>query len=204
MEVKNEQQQASEGSVTLIESTQLLGTRISPRKKLKTSPAPANTQIKANPSQATQGVRKPRGRPKKENVSAGSSEKKLVGSTQSTTGSPKKSTRAKAAVSPSKKKVPAPAPQTAVSPTKQKRLMVTLPSPGKMENSDLDGSRHTPSNAAERVKASPRKVAAAPPFKAMPKPLNSRSKNRQASPSVDRGGDDGELLAEEDDELLFA
>ncbi|KAL7771334.1 hypothetical protein CFE70_001277 [Pyrenophora teres f. teres 0-1] len=199
MEVEDEQEQASE---TLIQPTQFVGPKTLPRKKIKTDAAPAITSSKARPGRATQGATKPRGRPKKETVDVDSNEKKPVGSTQPVTARPRKS-RAKAAISPTKKTAPIPAAQRAVSPPEQRRLMVTLPSPRKMAASGLDDSENTQISAADRVKISPRKAATTSPFKVTPKPLSTRSKIVQASPSAERGGHDGGLIPDEEDELLF-
>ena len=199
MEVKDEQGQESE---TIIQSTQLPAPKTSPRKKIKTDMAPAITNSKARPSRAMQGATKPRARPKKKIMNAGSDEKDPIGPTQSATAKPRKS-RAKA-VSPTKKIAPTTAPRRAVSPTKQNRLMVTLRSPNKVVDSSLDGIENTQVSAADRVKTSPRKAATASPFKVIPKPLSTRSKNVQESLSADRGGYDGELISDQEDELLFA
>ena len=203
-EVKDEQQQTLEGNGIPFQPTQLLGPRTSPRKKLKTERASGTTQTKARSRQPTQGTSKLRGRSKKENVDAGSSANKLVAPTQPATTSPRRSKRAKAAVSPTKKTAPVLAPQKAISPMKQKTLIVTLPSPGKMAVSDLDGSENKQVSAADRAKASPQKAAVTglPPFKT--KSLSARSKKQEASPPASRGGYDGELIPNEEDELLFA
>ncbi|KAA8617156.1 hypothetical protein PtrSN002B_008415 [Pyrenophora tritici-repentis] len=200
MEVKDEREQVPQ---PLVQSTQLPGPSISPRKKAKTDTAPAITNSKTKPTRAKQGAAKPRGRPRKEIVDAGSSEKKPVASTQPVAARPRKP-RAKAAVSPTKKTAPIPAPQGAVSTVKQKRLMVTLPIPRKMPDSSLDGSENTQVSAGDRVKMSHQKAATTSPFKVIPKPLGTRSGNRQASPPAGQGEDDGELIPDEDDELLLA
>jgi len=203
-EVKDEQQQALEGSGILIQPTQLPGPKTSPRKKIKTERASGTTRTNVRSRQPTQGNSKLRGRSTKENADAGSGAKKLVAPTQPATASPRRSKRAKAAVSSTQNIAPAPAPRKAISPTKQKRLMVTLPCPGKMAASGLDGSENKQVGAADRVKASPQKAAVTrlPPLKA--KLLSARSKNQEASSPVSRGGYDGKLIRDEKDELLFA
>ncbi|RMZ66598.1 5-azacytidine resistance azr1 [Pyrenophora seminiperda CCB06] len=205
MEVKDEQQQASEGTTIQIQPAQLLGARTSPRKKLKTSTSPGATKSKARSNQTTQGASKTRRRPKKENTNGTSSEKQSVRRTQPATAGLRKSTRAKAAT-PVQTTAPIPAPRRPVSPTKQKRLIVTLSIPHMMAHSDLDGSESIQVSAADRVKIAHRKAADGKlaPFKAKPKPLSARSKNLQAISPAGRGENDREPLLDPADELLFA
>jgi len=73
-----------------------------------------------------------------------------------------------------------------------------------MAASDLDGSENKQVSAADTAKASPQKAAVTglPPLKG--KPLSAPSKKQEASPPASRGGYDGKLIPDEEDELLFA
>jgi hypothetical protein len=191
-QAKKCQEQETEGrkppgadSHTLLPPTQIVDPNSSSRKKQKTAYVQGSRQINAKSSTATRiAGRAPADT--KRNAAVDLSKNTAIEPTQLVTRSPAKSNILKATRSPVKKNNTLPVRPNSASAQKQNSLIVILRSPQKATGIDLNERNNMQITAADRVKMSPRKAAAAPlsRLQAVPKLSGAQNTIIRSKPAI--------------------
>ncbi|KAF1828612.1 hypothetical protein BDW02DRAFT_511929 [Decorospora gaudefroyi] len=169
-----------EDNISVIPPTQLVNRISSSRKKPKTAPVQHPAQSKAAPSIATQVTTRSPRKTKQPNAADGSGKNTSTEPTQLITENPTGAKGSNAASVISKTIVPKPRRLNDTSPTKQKQLIVVLPTRPADTQKDHSDSNHLQISTADRVDSLPRKAANPSTSKVIPKPVRARKKNPQA------------------------
>ncbi|KAG9188267.1 hypothetical protein G6011_02190 [Alternaria panax] len=183
-----EQKPPGAGSPTLLPSTQLVEPASSSRKKQKTAHVQESDQVVAKSSTTNQVTYRAPANSER-SAATGPDRKKATEPTQLVTRSSVKSNIPKITASPIKKRNRPNRPDAA-SPQKQKSLIVILRSPQKAAGTERSESGDMQTTAADRVKMSPRKAAAAPQphLNTISRPPSARKAYSRAKPAIGTSG----------------